>query len=67
MNNSRIKTVNPATEEIIEEYEVMTKEQINDSVKKARNAFQEGWKKDIKKRADFLYNFAHEISTTKKS
>jgi acyl-CoA reductase-like NAD-dependent aldehyde dehydrogenase len=63
--NSKIKTVNPATEEIIEEYEVMTKEQINDSVKKARNAFQEGWKKDIKKRADFLYNFAHEISNNK--
>jgi acyl-CoA reductase-like NAD-dependent aldehyde dehydrogenase len=65
LNNNKIKTVNPATEEIIEEYEVMTKEQINDSVKKARNAFQEGWKKDIKKRADFLYNFAHEISHNK--
>jgi acyl-CoA reductase-like NAD-dependent aldehyde dehydrogenase len=63
--NSKIKTVNPATEEIIEEYEVMTKEQINDSVKKARNAFNGGWKKDIKKRADFLYNFAHEISNNK--
>ena len=65
MNNNKIKTVNPVTEEIIEEYEVMTKEQINDSVKKARNAFQEGWKKDIKKRADILYNFAHEISHNK--
>ena len=63
--NSKIKTVNPATEEIIEEYEVMTKEQINDSVKKARSAFNGEWKKDIKKRADFLYNFAHEISNNK--
>jgi acyl-CoA reductase-like NAD-dependent aldehyde dehydrogenase len=63
--NSKIKTVNPATEEIIKEYEVMTKEQINSSVKKARNAFNEGWKKDIKKRADFLYNFAHEIRNNK--
>ena len=63
--NSKIKTVNPATEEIIKEYEVMTKEQINSSVKKARKAFNEGWKKDIKKRADFLYNFAHEIRNNK--
>jgi succinate-semialdehyde dehydrogenase/glutarate-semialdehyde dehydrogenase/succinyl-CoA reductase len=63
--NSKIKTVNPATEEIIKEYEVMTKEQINGSVKKARSAFNGEWKKDIKKRADFLYNFAHEISNNK--
>ena len=65
--NSKIKTVNPATEEIIKEYEAMTKEQINSSVKKARNAFNEGWKKDIKKRADFLYNFAHEIRNNKEN
>ena len=52
--NSKIKTVNPATEEIIKEYEVMTKEQINGSVKKARNAFNEGWKKDIKKEQTFF-------------
>ena len=63
--NSKIKTVNPATEEIIKEYEVMTKEQINGSVKKARSAFNGEWKKDIKKGADFLYNFAHEISNNK--
>jgi acyl-CoA reductase-like NAD-dependent aldehyde dehydrogenase len=63
--NNKIKTVNPATEEIIKEYEVMTKEQINGSVKKARSAFNGEWKKDIKKRADFLYNFAHEISNNK--
>ncbi len=65
MNDNKIKTVNPATEEIIKEYEVMTKEQINSSAKKARNAFNEGWKKDIKKRADFLYDFVHEISNNK--
>ena len=63
--NNKIKTVNPATEEIIKEYEIMTKEQINGSVKKARNAFNEEWKKDIKKRADFLYDFADEISNNK--
>ena len=43
-NNKIIKTINPATEEIIQEYEVMTKEQIDDKVKKAQNTFQD-WKK----------------------
>ena len=65
--NNKIKTVNPATEDIIAEYNVMTREEINNSVKKARNTFQNGWKKDIKKRADFIYDFAHEISKNKEN
>jgi acyl-CoA reductase-like NAD-dependent aldehyde dehydrogenase len=44
LSNNKIKTVNPATEEIVQEYEIMTKEQINDNVKKARNTLQD-WKK----------------------
>jgi succinate-semialdehyde dehydrogenase/glutarate-semialdehyde dehydrogenase/succinyl-CoA reductase len=36
----------------------MTKEQINEKVKKAKNAFCE-WKKDIQKRAEYLYHVAH--------
>ena len=36
----------------------MTKEQINEKVKKAKNAFCE-WKKDIQKRAEYLYDVAH--------
>ncbi len=64
-NNNKIKTVNPATEEVIKEYEVMTKEEINDSIKRARNALQDGWRKDIKKRAEFLYGFAHELEKNK--
>lgn len=35
-----LKTINPATEEIINRYEIMTKEQIDDKVKKARSTFQ---------------------------
>jgi acyl-CoA reductase-like NAD-dependent aldehyde dehydrogenase len=58
-NNKKIKTVNPATEEIIKEYEIMTKEQINDKVKKAQNTFQD-WKKDASKRTDLLHDFANE-------
>ena len=65
-NNKTIKTVNPATEEIIQEYEVMTKEQINDKVKKARNTFQ-NWKKDASKRTDLLHDFANELRKDKEN
>jgi len=53
-----VKTINPATEEVINTYKMMTNEQINEKVKKAQNAFCE-WKKDIQKRAEYLYHVAH--------
>jgi succinate-semialdehyde dehydrogenase/glutarate-semialdehyde dehydrogenase/succinyl-CoA reductase len=53
-----LKTINPATEEVINTYKIMTNEQINEKVKKAQNAFCE-WKKDIQKRAEYLYHVAH--------
>lgn len=34
-----LKTINPETEEVINTYKMMTKEQINENVKKAQNAF----------------------------
>ena len=49
MNEAKVKTINPATEEVLNEYKIMTKEQINDKVKKAQIAFQD-WKKDASKR-----------------
>ena len=45
----KVKTVNPATEEVLNEYQIMTKQQINDKARKARNAFDE-WKNDKDKR-----------------
>ena len=66
MNNNKIKTINPATEEIIHEYEVMTKEQINDRVKIAQNTFQD-WKKDPSKRTDLLHDFANELRRDKEN
>jgi succinate-semialdehyde dehydrogenase/glutarate-semialdehyde dehydrogenase/succinyl-CoA reductase len=45
----KVKTVNPPTEEVLNEYQIMTKQQINDKARKARNAFDE-WKKDNDKR-----------------
>jgi acyl-CoA reductase-like NAD-dependent aldehyde dehydrogenase len=65
-SNKIIKTVNPATEEIIQEYEVMTKEQIIEKVKKARNTFQD-WKKDANKRTDLLHDFANELRKDKEN
>jgi acyl-CoA reductase-like NAD-dependent aldehyde dehydrogenase len=41
LNEGKVKTINPATEEVLNEYDIMTKEQINDKVKKAQNAFQD--------------------------
>jgi acyl-CoA reductase-like NAD-dependent aldehyde dehydrogenase len=63
---AELKTINPATEEIVNNHEIMTKEQINDKVKKARNTFQD-WKKDADKRADLLHDFANELRKGKEN
>jgi acyl-CoA reductase-like NAD-dependent aldehyde dehydrogenase len=63
---TKLKTINPATEEILNEYEIISKEQVDDTVKKAKNAFFE-WKKDINKRAEFLYAFAKELRKNKEN
>src|ERR671911_1319333 len=44
----------------------MTKEQINEKVKKARNAFQD-WKKDASKRIDLLHDFANQLRKDKEN
>ncbi|HZE77637.1 MAG TPA: NAD-dependent succinate-semialdehyde dehydrogenase [Nitrososphaeraceae archaeon] len=59
-----IRTINPATEEIIDQYDVMTKESIDMSVKKARQAFLD-WKKDPKRRTEVLQDFSHELRINK--
>lgn len=58
--DTKLRTVNPATEEILKEYDIMKKEKINESVKRAREAYSD-WKKDIHKRTDFLYAFVTEL------
>jgi succinate-semialdehyde dehydrogenase/glutarate-semialdehyde dehydrogenase/succinyl-CoA reductase len=63
---AELKTINPATEEIINHYEIMTREQINDKVKKARNTFQD-WKHEASKRADLLHDFANELRKGKEN
>jgi len=62
--DEKVKTVNPATEEVLNEYQIMTKQQINDKARKARNAFDE-WKKDASKRIDLLHDFANQLRKDK--
>ena len=59
-----LTTINPATEEVISTYEIMTKEQINGKAKKAQKAFSE-WKKDIQKREHHIHDFARELRKNK--
>lgn len=62
----KLVTVNPTSEQILNEYENMTKKNINELVRRAREAFSD-WKKDIQKRADSLYAFADEIRKNKEN
>lgn len=61
---AELKMINPATEEVINRYEIITKEHMNDKVKKARNAFNE-WKKDSNKRTDLLHDSAQQLRKDK--
>jgi acyl-CoA reductase-like NAD-dependent aldehyde dehydrogenase len=63
---AELKTINPATEEIINTYKIMTKEQISEKVKKAQNTFQD-WKKNANKRTDLLHDFANELKKDKEN
>ncbi|MGC2570934.1 MAG: NAD-dependent succinate-semialdehyde dehydrogenase, partial [Candidatus Nitrosopolaris sp.] len=60
----QLTTINPATEGVINTYEIMTKDQIKEKTKKAQDAFSE-WKKDIQKRADHIHDLAQELRKNK--
>jgi acyl-CoA reductase-like NAD-dependent aldehyde dehydrogenase len=62
----KLTTVNPATEEVLDEYTIISEGQLDDTVKKSKNAFLD-WKNDIDKRADFLYGFAKELRKNKEN
>ena len=64
MLSLKFKTINPATEGIINEYENMTYDQLDNILTNAKNAFVV-WKDDFKKRADYLYAFANEFRKNK--
>ena len=62
--SNTIVTVNPATEEIIKEYRLISKDEITTLPNKSKKAFKE-WKKDYRKRTGFLYAFANEFKKEK--
>jgi acyl-CoA reductase-like NAD-dependent aldehyde dehydrogenase len=66
MKRTELETVNPATEEILNRYTIMTKEEINAAVKKAQDEHLE-WKKDSHKRIDLLHDFAQELRKNKEN
>ena len=62
----KLKTINPATEKVLNEHTIFSKEQLNDTVRKSKNAYIE-WKEDVDKRANFLYAFAKELRKNKEN
>jgi succinate-semialdehyde dehydrogenase/glutarate-semialdehyde dehydrogenase/succinyl-CoA reductase len=59
-------TINPTTEEILNKYTIMTKENVSAVVKKARDAYKE-WMKDLDKRIDSVYHVAQELRKNKEN
>ena len=59
-NVRTISTINPSTEEVIREYNLITKDEVADLARKSKKAYKE-WRKDYKKRTGFLYAFANEF------
>ena len=63
---AKVKTINPATEQVLKEYDIMGKEEINDTTRKAKKAFEE-WKENINNRIDFIHDFAGELRKNKEN
>src|SRR3989344_4567838 len=61
----KFKTINPATEEVIDEYDIMPKEKVLDAAKKSHSAFQEWKKLDISKRSDYFRKLAQVLRNNK--
>ncbi len=66
MTNSELTTINPSTEEILNRYTIMTKEEVNTIVKKAQDAYKE-WDQDLDKRIDSLYDVSKELRKSKEN
>jgi len=61
----KVKTINPSNENILAEYDIMNKEQVNFSVKKSKNTFTD-WKKNMHQRTELIHRFAEELRKNKK-
>ena len=63
----RITTINPATEEVLAEYESITEEEVYKQVKNSRFVFETVWKKfDISERAKLLRSLGNMLTSRKK-
>ena len=61
-----IKTINPSTGKLIQEYDNMTKDEIINKTKKAKGAFYD-WKKNINKRAELIHDLAQQLRKDKEN
>jgi len=61
----KFKTINPATEEVITEYDLMPKEEVIDAAKKSHVIFQEWKQLDISERADYFRRLAQVLRNNK--
>ena len=61
---NRIKSINPATEEVIQEYNIINEKEIKEKIKIAKDTFSR-WKNDIDQRSRDLAIVAEEFSKNK--
>lgn len=61
----KVKTVNPSTENVIHEYDVMDKDKVNEVVRKSKKVSIE-WRKDMHKRIELLHKCAEALRKNKK-
>ena len=63
----KITTINPATEEVLAEYESLTEQEVHENVKDSRYVFETVWKKfDISERAKLLRSLGGMLKIRKK-
>ena len=61
----KFKKINPATEEVIREYETQTSEQVINSAKEVKKAFQDWKKLDISERGKYMKKLAKALRKNK--
>ncbi len=60
----KIKTIDPVTEQVLEEYDIMSQAQINKTVENSKSEFYQ-WKKDFHGRVELVHNLAEELQKNK--
>lgn len=62
----KVKTINPSNENVLQEYEIMDKDKVNEVVRKSKKSSTE-WRKDMHKRIELLHKCAEELRKNKKA